>query len=204
VRKVEKPKDGEFSQYAKMYMDLLPDDGLLLKHLKENFDKTREFILSIPEEKLTYRYAKNKWTIKEILVHIIDDERIYAYRALCFARNDKTELPGFEQDDYSLFSNANERSIENILNEYEAVRNATITLFEGFDETALLRKGIANKNKATVRALGYHLAGHELHHINIIKEKYLTDECFTHLSQSIFPHHKLHNLKKNIKKNLRK
>jgi len=173
VRKIEKPKDGEFPPYAIMYIKLLPDDGLLLKHLKENFDKTKEFILSLPEEKLTYRYAKNKWTIKEILVHIIDDERIYAYRALCFARNDKTELPGFEQDDYALFSNANERSIENILNEYEAVRNATITLFESFDEAALLRKGIANKNKATVRALGYHLAGHELHHINIIKEKYL-------------------------------
>ena len=173
MRKIEKPKDGEFPAYAKMYIDLLPDDGLLLKHLKENFHKAKEFILSLPEEKLTYRYAKNKWTIKEILVHIIDDERIYAYRALCFARNDKTELPGFEQDDYALFSNANERSIENILNEYEAVRNATIALFEGFDETALLREGIANKNKATVRALGYHLAGHELYHINIIKEKYL-------------------------------
>jgi len=173
VRKIEKPKDGEFPPYAIMYIKLLPDDGLLLKHLKENFDKTKEFMLSLPEEKLTYRYAKNKWTIKEILVHIIDDERIYAYRALCFARNDKTELPGFEQDDYALFSNANERSIENILNEYEAVRNATITLFESFDEAALLRKGIANKNRATVRALGYHLAGHELHHINIIKEKYL-------------------------------
>ncbi|HEX7457229.1 MAG TPA: DinB family protein [Ginsengibacter sp.] len=173
MRKIEKPKDGEFPSYAMMYIKLLPDDGLLLNHLKENFDKTKEFILSLPKEKLIYRYAKNKWTIKEILVHIIDDERIYAYRALCFARNDKTELPGFEQDDYALFSNANERSIENILNEYEAVRNATITLFEGFGETALLREGIANKNKATVRALGYHLAGHELHHINIIKEKYL-------------------------------
>ena len=173
MRKIEKPKDGEFPPYAIMYIKLLPDDGLLLKHLKENFDKAREFILSLPEEKLTYLYAKNKWTIKEILVHIIDDERIYAYRTLCFARNDKTELPGFEQDDYALFSNANNRSIENILNEYEAVRNSTITLFEGFDETALLREGIANKNKATVRALGYHLAGHELHHINIIKEKYL-------------------------------
>jgi uncharacterized damage-inducible protein DinB len=174
VRKIEKPKDGEFPRYAIMYIKLLPDDGLLLTHLKENFDKTKEFILSLPEEKLTYRYAKNKWTIKEIIVHIIDDERIYAYRALCFARNDKTELPGFEQDDYAIFSNANERSIESILKEYEAVRNATITLFEGFDETAILREGIANKNKATVRALGYHLAGHELHHINIIKEKYLS------------------------------
>jgi hypothetical protein len=96
VRIIEKPKDGEFPLYAIMYIKLLPDDGLLLNHLKENFDKTKEFILSLPEEKLTYRYAKNKWTIKEILVHNIDDERIYAYRALCFARNDKTELPGFE------------------------------------------------------------------------------------------------------------
>ena len=173
MKKIEKPKNGEFPPYAIMYISLLPDDGLLLKHLKENFDKTKEFILSIPEEKLTYRYAKDKWSIKEILVHIIDDERIYAYRALCFARNDKTELPGFEQEDYATFSNANNRSIENILNEYESVRNATITLFESFDKTALLREGVANKNKVTVRALGYHLAGHELHHINIIKEKYL-------------------------------
>jgi uncharacterized damage-inducible protein DinB len=173
MKKIEKPREGEFPPYAIMYIKLVPDDGLLLNHLKESFEKIRDFILSIPVEKFIYRYAENKWTIKEILVHIIDDERIYSYRALCFARNDKTELPGFEQDDYALFSNANDRSVENILNEYEAVRNATITLFNGFDETALLRQGIANKNKATVRALGYHLAGHELHHINIIKEKYL-------------------------------
>lgn len=173
VRKIEKPKDGEYPPYAVMYIKLLPDDGLLLKHLKDNFEKVKEFILSLPEEKLLYRYAGNKWTIKEILVHIIDDERIYAYRALCFARNEKTALPGFEQDDYVVFSNANDRSIENILQEYQAVRDATIALYEGLDEKSLLREGIANGNKATVRALGYHIAGHELHHINIIKEKYL-------------------------------
>jgi uncharacterized damage-inducible protein DinB len=173
VRIIEKPGEGEFPPYAIMYIKLLPDDGLLLKHLAENFTNVKQFILSLPEDKLTYKYAKNKWTIKEILVHIIDDERIYTYRAMCFARNEKTELPGFEQDDYVAFSNANDRSIENILREYEAVRNATIALFEGLDEIALLREGIANNNKATVRALGYHIAGHELHHINIIKEKYL-------------------------------
>lgn len=173
MRIIEKPGEGEFPPYAIMYIKLLPDDGLLLKHLAENFTNVKQFILSLPEDKLTYKYAKNKWTIKEILVHIIDDERIYTYRAMCFARNEKTELPGFEQDDYVAFSNANDRSIENILREYEAVRNATIALFEGLDEIALLREGIANNNKATVRALGYHIAGHELHHINIIKEKYL-------------------------------
>jgi len=130
-------------------------------------------VFSLRGEKLNYRYAQNKWTIKEILVHIIDDERIYAYRALCFARNDKTELPGFEQDDYALHSRANERSLENILEEYEAVRNATIALFNGLPEDSLLRMGTANNNKATVRAMAYHIAGHELHHMNIIKEKYL-------------------------------
>jgi uncharacterized damage-inducible protein DinB len=173
MQRIEKPKEGEYPAYAIMYMKLVPDDGLLVKHLRAGFDNMRKLVLALPQDKLLYRYAKNKWTIKEVLVHIIDDERIYAYRALCFARNEKTPLPGFEQDDYIKFSNANDRSIENIMREYEAVRNATIALYEGFDETALLREGMANNNKATVRALGYHIAGHELHHMNIIKEKYL-------------------------------
>jgi uncharacterized damage-inducible protein DinB len=173
MRSIEKPKDGEFPPYANMYIQLLPGDGQLLKHLKNNFIATKELILSLPEGKLNYRYAENKWTIKEIMVHIIDDERIYAYRALRFARNDETELPGFEQDDYVLYSRANERSIENIMEEYEAVRSSTIALFDGLPEDSFLRMGIANNNKVTVRALAYHIAGHELHHINIIKEKYL-------------------------------
>jgi hypothetical protein len=173
MRTIEKPKEGEFPQYAIMYIGLLPDDGLLLKHLQDNFIAIKELILSLPEEKLLYRYAKDKWTIKEILVHIIDDERIYAYRALRFARDDKTELPGFDQDDYALSSRANERSIENIFEEYEAVRNATIALFNGLPEDSFMRTGVANRNKATVRALAYHIAGHELHHTVIIKEKYL-------------------------------
>jgi len=174
MRKIEKPKEGEYPAYAIMYMKLIPDDGMLLKHLSDGFDTIKKLILSLPPEKLLCRYANNKWTIKEVLVHLIDDERIYAYRALCFARNEKIPLPGFEQDDYISASNANERSVENILQEYEAVRKATIALYEGLDDTAFLRSGIANNNKATVRALGYHIAGHELHHLNIIKEKYLT------------------------------
>jgi Protein of unknown function (DUF664). len=173
MRKIEKPKEGEYPAYAIMYMKLIPDDGLLLKHLGDGLESIKKLILSLPEEKLLYRYANNKWTIKEVLVHLIDDERIYAYRALCFARNEKTPLPGFEQDDYIASSNANERSIESILHEYEAVRKATIALYEGLDDDALVRSGIANNNKATVRALGYHMAGHELHHLNIITGRYL-------------------------------
>ena len=170
---IAKPKNGEFPAYASMYIDLIPNDGLLLEHLKNNFIAAQSLINSLPEETLLYRYAPGKWTIKEVLVHIIDDERIYAYRALRFARNDKTELPGFEQDDYTRYSNANSRDIQDIMEEYEAVRNSTIALFKQFDEEVLSRSGTANKNHVTVRALGYHIAGHEMHHLNIIKEKYL-------------------------------
>ena len=115
---IQKPKPGEYPPYAAMYIDLLPDDGQVLTHLEENFRLTKDFILSLPQEKLLYRYAPNKWTIKEILVHIIDDERIYSYRALRFGRNDKTELPGFEQDEFARYSNANERERKNIFEEY--------------------------------------------------------------------------------------
>jgi uncharacterized damage-inducible protein DinB len=170
---IEKPKEGEYNPYAIKYIKLLPNDGLIIKHLKENFKAVKDFILSIPEEKLQYRYAENKWTIKEILVHIMDDERIYAYRALCIARNDKTELPGLEQDDYVPYSRANERSLKNILNEYATIRKATISLFENLDEAAFLRTGIANEHIVSVRALAYHIAGHELHHMNVIRERYL-------------------------------
>jgi len=170
---VEKPKEGEYNPYAIMYIRLLPDDGLIIKHLNENFKTVKNFILSVPEEKLLYRYAENKWTIKEMLVHIMDDERIYAYRALRIARNDKTELPGFEQDDYVPYSRANERSLKNILNEYATIRRATISLFENLNEAAFLRTGTANGHIVSVRALAYHIAGHELHHMNIIRERYL-------------------------------
>jgi len=173
MKKIDKPEPGEFAPDTIKYIGLLPDDGLVLKHLSDNLKATTEFILSLPEEKLRYRYGEGKWTIKEILVHMIDDERIYAYRALRFARNDKTELPGFEQDDYAVHSGANERSIKDILNEFATVRQATISLFEGFDDQALLRAGIADGRIMSVRAAAYHLAGHEMRHLNIIKERYL-------------------------------
>lgn len=170
---IPKPGKGEYPVYADMYMNLLPADGNVLQQMKDNFHLVKQLIFSLPEEKLLYHYAPEKWTIKEVLVHIIYDERIYAYRALRFARNDKTELPGFEQDDYTLASGANERSVENIFEEYEAVRLSTIAMFNSFSEEALLRKGIANNNMATVRALAWHIAGHEAHHLNIIKQYYL-------------------------------
>jgi uncharacterized damage-inducible protein DinB len=173
MRRIEKPEEGEYPPYAASYISLLPDDRLILKHLKENLKATSAFILALPEERLGFRYAEGKWTIKEILLHVSDDERIYAYRALRFARNDRTQLPGFEQDAFAFHSNANVRDVKDILRELATVRAATISLFKGLDDEALMRRGVADGKSTTVRALLYHIAGHELRHLNIIKERYL-------------------------------
>src|SRR6266536_546324 len=172
-RFIEKPGKDEYLVNEPPYINLLPEDGLLLQHMEENFLSTKSLVYSLTEEKLQFRYAPGKWNIREILVHVIDMERIYAYRALRFARNDKTELHGFNHLDFIFYSGADRRSLDNIFDEYEAVRRSTITLFNGLQDEALLRKGITNKNEASVRALAYHIAGHELHHVNVIKKYYL-------------------------------
>lgn len=170
---IEKPDSEEYLFNEPMLAKLIPDDGLLLQHMGNNFKSTKAFLLSIPENKINYRYAKGKWTIKEVIIHLIDMERIYAYRALRFARNDRTALPGFDGDDYVINSNANDRTIESLLNELEAIRRSTILMVESFDIISLLRSGNIEGQRVSVRALIYHIAGHELHHMEVIKEKYL-------------------------------
>ncbi|MFA6088082.1 DinB family protein [Mucilaginibacter sp.] len=175
MRIIEPPKPGEYPPYAIMYMKLLPTDGLILKHLQSNFEMVKQLIYSLPKETLYHRYTSEKWSIKEVLVHIIDDERIFAYRALRFARNEQNNLIGFDQDSYAIYSDADNRDLDNIFEEYEAVRRATIALFNGLPEEAFDRMGhgTGTANDATVRALAYHIAGHELHHYNLIRERYL-------------------------------
>ncbi len=169
---IPKPQPGEYAPYALMYMDLIPNDGRVLQHLQDNLAETLAFIRACPAELLSMRHAEGEWTIKEILVHIIDDERIYCYRALRYARHDSTELPGFEQDDYVPPSKANAREIEAILEELIAVRAATITFFKSVAAEDLTRKGVGSGNIMSVRAAAYHIAGHEVHHLNSIKENY--------------------------------
>ena len=173
ARRIPKPQPGEYPPYASMYLDLLPDDDRLMEHLRDNLRTAITLASSVPEERLLHRYAPGKWTIKEVLVHLVDDERIYAYRAMCFARGETTPLPGFEQDDYTAASGANARSLHSILIEYAAVRHATLAFFDGVDEAALTRTGVANGNRASVRALGWHIAGHEMHHLKLLREHYL-------------------------------
>lgn len=175
IKHIEFPLENEYPSYAEMYMKLVKKDGSLIEQLKSSLHKTKSLIGNLSNDELDYRYEKNKWSIKEVLVHIIDDERIYGYRALSFARNDKTNLPGFEQEDYNFYSDTSERTIENILEEYEALRLSTIALFNGLSDKSLKRIGIANGNRASARALGYHILGHELHHIKIIEDLYLKE-----------------------------
>ncbi len=175
IKHIEFPSQNEYPIYAEMYMKLVKKDGSLIEQLKSSLDKTKTLINNLSNEELDYRYKKNKWSIKEVLVHIIDDERIYGYRALSFARNDKTNLSGFEQEDYNLNSDTSERTIENIMEEYEALRLSTITLFNGLSDKSLKRIGIANGNQASARALGYHILGHDLHHIKAIGNLYLNE-----------------------------
>jgi len=177
MRTIQKPLEGEYPPYAIMYIKLLPDDGMVLQHLWDNFIAIKKLIYSLPEETLYHRYAEGKWSIKEVLVHIVDDERIFAYRALRFARNEQMNLIGFDQDEYVKYSHADERDLDNIFEEYEAVRKSTIALFNGLPEDAFMRigKGTGTFNNASVRALAYHIAGHEMHHFNLIKELYLKD-----------------------------
>jgi uncharacterized damage-inducible protein DinB len=174
LKVIEKPEPPEYPAYAHIYIDLLPDDGQILKHLEDNLKSTRRFIASISKARLLRRYAEGKWTIKEILAHVVDDERIYVYRALRFARNDSTELPGFDQVHYAKYSEANKREVSSLLREFALVRQSTIAFFNSLDDAALLRTGVADGQRVSVRALVYHIAGHELRHMNIIEERYLS------------------------------
>ena len=169
---IAKPQPGEYKPFSGAYIGLVADN-IQLSLLQTEFENMKLFLLSIPEEKLLYRYAEGKWTIKEMLVHMIDTERIFSYRALRMARNDKTGLPGFEQNDYVPFSNANNRSREEIVNEFEAVRTGTYLLFQNFDDAAWDRSTLVDHHPVNVRAMLYLIIGHARHHLKIIKEKYL-------------------------------
>ncbi len=128
---------------------------------------------TIPEEKGTFRYAPGKWSIKELLCHMMDAERIFAYRALRFARNDNTPLHGFEENDYAPEANAHGRSIRQIAEEMERLRKSTLDLFTSFTPGMLTRKGSANNTELSVLNLGYIIPGHETHHRIVLKERYL-------------------------------
>lgn len=145
----------------------------VMEALADSNDKTYHLVRLIPEEKGLYRYAPEKWSIKELLCHIMDAERIFAYRALRFARHDETPLPGFEETSYASRANAHTRTILQLADELKRLRATTIDLFASFTPEMLQRKGSANDTVISVINLGYVIAGHETHHRNILSERYL-------------------------------
>lgn len=169
---IHKPQPHEYNPYYQYFIDLVEGDDLI-QILENTHSATHKLIRNTPSEKLDYRYAEGKWNIREVLVHLIDTERIFCYRALRFARQDNTRLPGFEQDDYVVPSNAANRSIDSITQELAAVRRSTIMLFKNFDDTMMSQIGTASNTPMSVRALSLVIAGHELHHCKIIRERYL-------------------------------
>lgn len=159
---------GHFKNYVK-----LVEETDVLQALRLSGFRMQMLIHSIPAEKIDYRYADGKWTTREVLCHILDAERIFMYRALRFARNDKTALPGFEENDYAPEANAGARSMKKIADEFTHLRASTVDMYEGFTEEMLRRRGVAGTNELSVLAYGFVIAGHETHHRRILSERYL-------------------------------
>jgi uncharacterized damage-inducible protein DinB len=159
-------------QFYKNYVQQV-DETDVLQALRLSGFRSQVLIHSIPPDKADYRYAEGKWTIREVLCHILDAERIFAYRALRFARNDKTNLHPFDENSYAPEANAGGRSLKKIADEFSHLRASTVDLFDAFTEEMLHRKGTANNNEISVLALGFIIAGHEAHHRRIITERYL-------------------------------
>lgn len=162
-------------EYAHFYANYIKKSGNedLVSGLESSLNNTITFFKSIPENKLEYSYDVGKWTIKDIIQHLIDAERVFAYRALRFARQDKTPLPGFEENNYTLAANANERSREELIKEYQIVRESTLMMFNSFNDDTLKLIGIASNSNMSVRAIGFVIIGHEKHHCEVIKSRYL-------------------------------
>jgi uncharacterized damage-inducible protein DinB len=166
-----RPEPGEYAPYYETYISKVKGNNILGVLEAQRLQMTQLFAAR-SERDGNFRYAPDKWTVKEVLGHVTDSERIFAYRALRIARGDQTPLHGFEQDDYVREGNSGERTLLDLAEEFALVRAATIALFKSLRKDAWARRGVANKNEVTVRALAFIVAGHELHHREILEERY--------------------------------
>jgi uncharacterized damage-inducible protein DinB len=159
-------------EYYHKYINLAIDDDLQTAFKKHQTDLI-SFLKDIPKKKWSHRYAEGKWSIKEVVQHIIDAERVFAYRALCFARKDTTSLPSFDENVFAENSKADERSKKDLIKELKTVQESSALLFNSFDEEQLDQSGVASGKSTYVKGIGYILVGHALHHKKILKERYL-------------------------------
>jgi hypothetical protein len=168
---VERPGPDEHVPYYSRYIDRVPD-GDLLTLLASQRDATAALLASVPMDRRSYRYAPEKWSVKEVIGHLSDTERIMGGRALRIARGDTTPLPGFEENEYVPFARCDDLSLDQLAEEFAAVRNATLAMFRNFPAEAWARRGTANNSGISVRALAFIIAGHELHHLETLRTRY--------------------------------
>jgi hypothetical protein len=168
-----RPESGEYAPYYERYISLVAGEDILAT-LDEQLRETSALLTSRAATDGDLRYAPEKWSVKEVIGHVSDAERIFAYRALRISRNDKTPIEGFEQDDYVLHGGFGSRRLSDVVDEFASVRKATLSLLRSLDEAAWTRRGLANKNEVSVRAIAYIVAGHELHHRTILTDKYFS------------------------------
>ncbi len=169
---MKRPENTEYSDWYAGYVGLVTETDIITA-LQNQIDEFKTFFSHISDEKSLYSYANGKWTIKELLGHINDGERVFAYRALRFSRNDATELAGFDENPYVENANFNDRNLANLLEEFVLLRQANLFIFKNLKESDWDNIGIASEAKITVRALAYIMVGHARHHVKILKERYL-------------------------------
>lgn len=168
-----RPDAGEYDPYYDRYISLIPIPDVL-STLSRQIKETLDVLSDLTEEESNFRYAPDKWSIKELVGHVIDTEQIMAYRALRIARNDKTPIEGFEQDDYVRYGPFSQCRLKDLLEEFGYVRNGTLCLLRNLNAEAWMRRGVAYNNEISVRALAYVIAGHELHHRSVLRDRYLS------------------------------
>jgi|ERR1043166_979642 hypothetical protein len=169
---MNRPESTEFAPYFNNYVALVDGNGAIAA-LNSQSSELRSMLAEMPEEKGTFAYADGKWTIKELLSHLIDGERIFSYRVLRISRGDETPLEGFEQDGYIENSNANNRSFADLLDEFDLQRRSNLLMVNNISDEGSKRIGTSNGNPVSVRALVYVMAGHTRHHLNVLRERYL-------------------------------
>jgi hypothetical protein len=172
---MNRPLPAEYAPDFKDYVDQVSESEIM-QVLRSELDDLDVLLGRVPAEKETYAYADGKWTIREIVGHLIDGERVFGYRALCIGRGEKQNLPGFDQNDYMATAPFNAIELEDLLSEMRLVRLSNLAMFRSLDEDAWMRVGTANGNEVTVRAIAFIMAGHLRHHMNVLRERYLSTE----------------------------
>ncbi|UXP31341.1 DinB family protein [Reichenbachiella agarivorans] len=170
---IAKPNAAEYNAFYQGYVDEVIQEGDIMQYLKTQRDEVVRFYEGLSQDKIEYAYEEGKWTMKQMLRHLIDAERVFGYRAMAIARGDKTQLPGFSEDDYVVYADDTANTIQDLITEFIQVRNANMSMIQNLNAASLARVGSANGSDTSARAIVYIVAGHLAHHLMILKERYL-------------------------------